>query len=137
MLRRSTTASSWGRTSAKYPRQASSSYKARIILAFPTRMANRLNRKASRLDLRPERKTWSHLGGPSSRAAGNDRVIMLCFVSKCLSASARDLQLGIRLKALTVHCLDEHVITTQLPLTGTYERFPQFRKERKNISLVE
>lgn len=34
-------------------------------------------------------KTWSHLGGPSSHAAGNDRVIMPRFVSKCLSASAR------------------------------------------------
>lgn len=34
-------------------------------------------------------KTWSHLGGPSSRAPGNDRVIMPRFVSKCLSASAR------------------------------------------------
>lgn len=36
-------------------------------------------------------KAWSHLGGPSSRTAGNDRVIMPRFVSGCLSAPARSL----------------------------------------------
>jgi hypothetical protein len=51
-----------------------------------------------------------------------------------------DLQLGTCLKALTVHCLDEYVITARLPLTATYERFsPAFyaargkrRKEETN-----